>query len=302
MKQLILKDNQTGVRAKSFIVNYTDGEPLIVPNGQLPPSWVENVASLMEKARQFRPVQRKGRRQRLHVEHATGNAVLQERPLTGPEEWLSRRGLPNATAVMPARAPEFNADVKTPLAQAGISGGIVAAGFMASASAAAYFAGWPIDAYINSAIISGLVGIAAFGQQWFGIIKKNRSTLWALEMLLNTDLDGDDQVGEPTYKPRSARMTIKDETIDFPLNNESGGLTRQQWGEVAHAILTNCGNVSRDGVYKNCELSQSLSNLAVKALHESGRAKNNMLNQAGFDFLEIHLSEHAVIHLPYPTE
>ena len=301
MEKLILKHKQTGVRAKAFTINFVDGCPLVVPNGQLPPRWVETIAGLLEKARQYKRPQPKGRRQRLQAQHTISQPIMAERPLTGPEDWLSKRGLPNATAVMPARAPEFNADVKTPLAQAGVSGGIVAVGFMASASAVSYFFGWSVDAYINSAIVSGLVGIAAFGQQWFGIIKKNRSTLWALEMLLNTDLDGDKQVGDP-YKPRSVRVVQGDHEYDLALENESGGLTRQQWGEVAHAVLINCGNVSRDGVYKNCDLSQSLSNLAVKALHESGRAKDNVLNRAGFDFLEIHLPDHAVIHYPYPAQ
>lgn len=301
MQQLILRNKKTGQRAKTFTVTFDNSgqPPIIHTENPLPPRWLETALRFWVNLRQSKPAPT-GRRLRLQSQHTIDQPHIHARPLTGPEDWLTKRGLPNASAIMPTRAPEFNADVKTPLAQSAVAAGIVTTGAMAAASAASYFLSYPIDAYINSVIISGLLGIATFGQQWFAITKKNRSTLWALEMLLQTDIDGDQAIGDP-IKPRAIPINRGEDTDYMPMPDAPGGLLPAEWRQVAIAVLVKGANISRRGISDASTLSQAKATEAVNAL-AGYTDENHKPTGSGYDFLIHYLPDHLNPTLPHPAE
>lgn len=121
--------------------------------------------------------------------------------------------------------------------------------------------------------------------------------LWAIEGMFNIDIDQDGKVG---YAPRSVPVTTKNGTRDVPLNNQKEELYREDWAQVAIAILNRRANVSWRGIYNNCDLSQSKSQLAAQYL-KKGYSYDLEINGRGWDFLIAHLPQYVDCLIERPT-
>lgn len=294
MKRLILKDNKTGARAYGFIVRYKDGRlPSVNPLGRQLPAWAAKLRKITENTKP----RARGTIKKLNNETFPGPAHIGPRPPAKIEDWIKRVGLENTAAIIPARAPSFNSDVRTPLAQACISGAIVGAVGAALDAALWHLIGYSDELAINGLIVAGLIGLGVAAWQWFDLIQANRATLWGLEMLAQQDIDGDGQIGRPTA-PRAIN-TNKGQPLAMPA--QPGELWPAEWQQVAIAVIGRGANISRRGICDNSDLGQDRATEAVKAL--SGyKTKEHKPNQAGYDFLLPYLPPDMDPAAPYPTE
>ena len=152
---------------------------------------------------------------------------------------------------------------------------------------------WRVDAFILSMVFGGSF-LFVFGRR-IGVADK---VLWAIEDMFNLDLNDDNQIG---YAPRNVPLTRRTGTTNLPLPEQAEGLTRSEWQQVAIAILNKQGGVSRRGIYKNSDLSQSKSTAAARHL-ENGYAKDGKLNGEGWDWLSSHLPDGINSMIDRPTD
>ncbi len=129
--------------------------------------------------------------------------------------------------------------------------------------------------------------------------------LWAIEEFLDHDIDGDGAIGEGSgigYAPRDIPLNSRNQQRNINMPTVESKLTRQQWERVAIATLNQRAKVSRRGLTKASKLAQSEAALAAKLLHDKGRAKDNELNGAGWDWLIVHLPENVLCMIERPHD
>lgn len=95
-----------------------------------------------------------------------------------------------AKRISPARPASLESDVKVPLAQAAITGGVAIIGI--GMLALAFH--WPI-------VIAPAVGGGVFILAWVVLLIDHRSLLKTIETIINRDLDGDKRVGPVAMPP-----------------------------------------------------------------------------------------------------
>jgi hypothetical protein len=105
--------------------------------------------------------------------------------------WARAESPPQVTAETPARAASVTSDLVVPLAQAAVTGGLLAG--LAVFILGELAPGWDVDRW---KVWAGLaLGIAAVA--WGILLWDTRRLLWTAERLTGLDLDGDRQVGKP---------------------------------------------------------------------------------------------------------
>lgn len=129
----------------------------------------------------------------------------------------------------PVRAQNLESDFLTPLSQAVVTAGFVSLGGL---FAAYKFTGFTWDYGLA-------VGLVAGAGYWLGAMLVNRKLLWMVEKITNTDLDGDNQVGEPDQPPIELNVTHADETGRFKQMFRftlPAGVTEQSFCDFASGV------------------------------------------------------------------
>lgn len=283
-------------------------------------------------------------------------------------------GLPmTGELIQPLRGREWVSEFWVPLAQAGITGILVAAGtgiVLAVSSelldtvraglvefAVIGGAGWlwqtirnfrrhaPMDAFVEAlpvgvavggatavyylvvtgnwftvgwgAAISGVMGFAGLAAQWFGFLGKSDDLLYAVERVLNTDLDGDGYEGEPPVEPNGVRA------IPFNRGEDSGAVEVDNslpvdshvWQAFAVAVLVHKCTISKNAITKLTSEKgwkwRKISQPAYGAIYRyceknryidtDGTTGSNTLSAKGWDELSRWLPQNISPNLPHPT-
>ena len=142
---------------------------------------------------------------------------------------------------------------------------------------------WRVNAFVLSMVFGGSF-LFVFGRR-IGVADK---VLWAIENMLNLDLNDDNQIG---IAPRSVPVNTANGSRDVPLDDKPAELFREDWTQAAIAILNKRGNVSWRGIYKNCKISQSKAQAVAKHL-KAGYSDGLEINERGWDWLVAYLPEH----------
>lgn len=94
----------------------------------------------------------------------------------------------------PARAASFQSDVLVPMCQAGVTGGLLGA----VVTAAALILAPGLDAHPVALWAGATLAIVTVA--WLALLVDHRRLLWAVERLINADLDQDGATGEPAER------------------------------------------------------------------------------------------------------
>lgn len=161
-------------------------------------------------------------------------------------------------------------------------------------------------AYRFWGVLDGIIPAGAFAIAFLALYFKRTARadrlLWKIEAALHEDIDGDGEIGEPRYGPRSIPVHQASNMTQLTMPPQSAGLTRAEWAQVATALLHHQGRVSRRGIYDNSDLSQGKASEAATMLLKKGYAIEGELTAVGWDWLLGHLPEHVTPRLERPSE
>ena len=141
---------------------------------------------------------------------------------------------------------------------------------------------------------------------------KNRSTLWAMEMMLNQDLNGDRFVGEPVPRNEPRAIPISTSKRDGVIEVENGSeITGYSWRSFAVAVMCHRVNISKEKItkatadpafpYEKVSQPQYLliyGNLQANRYMSGG----NYLTGAGWLYLSRWVPQGHDITLPFPED
>lgn len=167
------------------------------------------------------------------------------------------------------------------------------------------------------AAISGVMGFAGLAAQWFGFLGKSDDLLYAVERVLNTDLDGDGYEGEPPVEPNGVRA------IPFNRGEDSGAVEVDNslpvdshvWQAFAVAVLVHRCTISKNAITKLTSEKgwkwRKISQPAYGAIYRyceknryidtDGTTGSNTLSAKGWDELSRWLPQNISPNLPHPT-
>lgn len=193
-------------------------------------------------------------------------------------------------------------------------------GAVAAAGAGGYYlivtghwftAGW-------GAAISGIAGFAALAFQWVKFLGKADDLLYAIERVVNADIDGDGYEGEPPIEPAGVRA------IPFNRGEETGAVEVDNalpvdshvWQAFAVAVLAHKCTISKTAVTKLTSEKgwkwRKISQPAYGAIYrycEKNRyietdstTGSNTLSVKGWEELSRWLPQNISPNLPHPTQ
>lgn len=162
------------------------------------------------------------------------------------------------------------------------------------------------------AAISGIAGFAGLAYQWARFLGKADDLLYAIERVVNTDINGDGYEGEPPVEPNGNRNIKglkqgKPHEWDAPNKLPVSGKTMRSF---AVAVMCDRCNISRNAI---CEHTKEgyrwgkISQPAYKTIYKYLRKglyineETNKLTAAGWDELLKWIPEDFEPNLPRPT-
>ncbi|NJO00083.1 MAG: hypothetical protein HC875_41200, partial [Anaerolineales bacterium] len=175
----------------------------------------------------------------------------------------------------PARPASWESDVLVPLAQSAVWGAV---GGLLSIGLPVFITGWPWWTPFPAFVLSTSLA-------WWLISADHQRALWIVEKMVNRDLDGDGQTGQPeTDAPKSVSLEVTHRTeagtfvrmFRFDLHPSITESLFQQWGrqalkngDLTQALWVNRRSFSREAY---TDLLDKLESSGL--VQRSGSAKN----------------------------
>ncbi|MCA9366894.1 hypothetical protein KC887_01350 [Candidatus Kaiserbacteria bacterium] len=168
------------------------------------------------------------------------------------------------------------------------------------------------------AAISGITGFAALAYQWLRFLGKADDLLYAIERVINVDLDGDGYEGEPPVEPSGVReipVNRGDQKTSVGVDN-SLPVDSHVWQSFAVAVLVYKCNISKNAITKMTSESgwkyRKISQPAYGAIYrycEKNRyietdsvTGSNTLSEKGWAELSRWLPNGYRPNLPHPSQ
>lgn len=218
---------------------------------------------------------------RVGSDHETAVLDVQQTPLTISQfiaDQISER-METADRIF-TRPMNVDADVRTPLLMAAVTGGFWFAGGITLLSGVFYFAGASYQWYIGGAWASLLSAMWVTYGKWEGGEDLRHTALMTLERAIEKDLDGDGIIGKPKNAP------IGKVFLKLPNNSrviEDIPITHDQVSKMYNALKSNGWKFSRrkmKGI-----LSQSEAQMVGEIFARHGMKVDDALNENGRDYV-----------------
>ncbi|MCB1718166.1 MAG: hypothetical protein KDK05_23805 [Candidatus Competibacteraceae bacterium] len=167
------------------------------------------------------------------------------------------------------------------------------------------------------AAISGVVGFAGLAAQWFGFLGRSDDLLYAIERVINTDIDGDGIVGELPVEPNGVRSIPVNRGDDRSAVEVDNALPVNShiWQSFAVAVLIHKCNISKTDItkltggkdWKYRKISQPAYGRIYRYCEKNGYIKtdsktdSNILSEKGWRELSRWIPQGMEPNSPYPN-